>query len=104
MDDNRSTGHVEPTPEAEPLDLRSADRIDGGPTESGANAAEAIGGAAKDRAGSTGRDVAERFKPVAAAAEEITVKAVDLAAKGLTRLAGVLEERRRGRGSGDEQS
>jgi hypothetical protein len=107
MNDNRATGHVESTPEAEPLDLRSTGRVDSGPAESGAKAAEALGGAAKDRAGATGHDVAERLKPVAAVAADMAVKGVDLAAKGLTRLSAMLEERRRARGSGgpeDQQS
>jgi hypothetical protein len=43
------------------------------------------------------REVAERLKPVAAAAEEVAAKALDLSAKGLSKLAGKLEERRRQR-------
>ena len=44
-----------------------------------------------------GRDFAEQLKPVATAAEEVTAKAVDLSAKGLTKLAAFLEKRRQAR-------
>jgi hypothetical protein len=98
------TGHVEPTPEARPLTPPTMrDHYVGQPLAG----AQPQGPAAT--AGHTtssqvppeeiAREVAERLKPVAAAAEEVAAKALDFSAKGLTKLAGKLEERRRQRGS-----
>ena len=55
-----------------------------------------------DLLGERGREVAERLKPVAAAAEEVAAKAVDLSVKGLTRLGALLDKRRQERGGGDK--
>ncbi len=50
------------------------------------------------------REVTERLKPVAVAAEEVAAKAVDLSVKGLTKLSALLERRRQERGTGDGPS
>lgn len=44
-----------------------------------------------------GREIADQLKPVALAAEEITAKAVDISAKGLTKVAAFLQKRRQAR-------
>ena len=113
MDDSRTqppTGHVESTPEAEPLDLvptsppaqtptgGASDQPSAGPSTPSAAAGSS---GSEDRAGEVGRDLAKRLKPVAAAAESAAVTAINLSSKGLSRLAAMLEERRRRRGSGD---
>lgn len=98
MDDSRGTGqpgHVEPTPEARPTAA--------GPTPAGGTERpEPEPLIPQDRPDDIGRDVADRLKPVAAAAEGIAAKAVDLSTKGLGKLAAMLEERRRQRQGGDE--
>lgn len=43
------------------------------------------------------KDVATRLKPVVEAAEDVATKALDLSAKGLSKLVDMLEERRRHR-------
>ncbi len=53
----------------------------------------------KDPLADRAREVAEQLKPVALAAEEMAVKAVDLSAKGLNRLSAYLEKRRQERQS-----
>lgn len=99
MDDTRPTGHVEPTPEVEPVDsleLRVGDPAGAPepppptPIRPDAEGGTAAGG------------LAERLKPVAAAAEDVAAKALDLSAKGLSRLAGLLEERRQRRDAGGD--
>jgi hypothetical protein len=47
------------------------------------------------------RDLGERLKPVVEAAEDVATKALDLSAKGLTKLVDMLEERRRQRQPAD---
>ena len=110
-----ATGHVEPTPEAQPLDPTPAQPIggSGGPTaappagqrsDQAAGSGTAGGQAQADRAEEIGRELAERLKPVAAVAEGVVAKALDLSAKGLGRLAAKLHERRqRAAGGQDNQ-
>ena len=111
MDETRTStsGHVESTPEAQPLDPTgtaepSSSRSGGGATAgpSGGASAGPSASAPEDRAEEMARDVAQRLKPVAVAAEDVAAKAVNLSAKGLSRLARILEERRRQRGSGGQ--
>ncbi len=64
----------------------------------GAGAGQGSGGD-KDPIADRARELAEQLKPVAVAAEEVAVKAVDLSAKGLTRLSAYLEKRRQERQS-----
>ncbi len=64
----------------------------------GAEAGQGSGGG-KDPIADRARELAEQLKPVAVAAEEVAVKAVDLSAKGLTRLSAYLEKRRQDRQS-----
>ena len=110
------TGHVEATPEAQPLDPSPAWSPGGGtgnssgqpsgPSASGQPSGAAAGSQApQDRAEEIGREVAQRLKPVAAVAEEVAARALDLSAKGLGRLAAKLHERRqRAAGGQDGQS
>ncbi len=63
---------------------------------SGAGADASTG---KDPFADRAREIAEQLKPVALAAEEAAVKAVDLSAKGLNRLSAFLEKRRQERQS-----
>ena len=122
MDDTRppgASGHVDPTPEARPLSSTGptqrpeADAQATGPggsqPSSGTTDGQGSGPRSaqdrpplipEDRTDDIGRDVAERLKPVAEVAEGIAAKAVDLSAKGLTRLSAILEQRRRQRESG----
>ena len=117
MDDTRSpgqSGHIDPTPEARPLSPAGPTPAPGtgtGGAQSSSGATDGQGGGPgaaqdrpplvpEDRTDDIGRDVAERLKPVAEAAEGIAAKAVDLSAKGLTRLSAILEQRRRQRESG----
>ncbi|MDQ3695696.1 MAG: hypothetical protein M3464_19075, partial [Chloroflexota bacterium] len=63
-----------------------------------AGASAAGGGPERERsADEIAKDLGERLKPVAAAAEEVATKALDLSAKGLSRLVDKLERRRRDR-------
>jgi hypothetical protein len=102
MDNTGQTGHVEATPEARPLtpptmrDNYAGRPLAGGQPEGGATGQTTSTPVPPDE---IAREVAERLKPVAAAAEEVAAKAIDLSAKGLTKLAGKLEERRRQRGA-----
>ena len=116
MDDTPTTagtGHVEPTPEARPLKPPTMqDHLTGqgaANTQSGQGpqgGSGSVGGAGyaapEDKVEEIGREVTERLKPVAAAAEEVAAKALDLSAKGLHKLVDKLEERRRQRGGGTE--
>ncbi len=110
------TGHVEATPEAQPLDPASASSAGGTGQATGSSSdqagsqsasqpsggGQAAGQAPQDRAEEIGREVAERLKPVAAVAEEVAARALDLSAKGLGRLSAKLHERRqRASGGGD---
>lgn len=123
------TGHVEETPEAGPLTpptmqdhyagtppagegpRQAAPRAGGAfpdspaaPQERGGGGAGGAGDAgrqAQDRAEEVGRELTERLKPVAAAAEDVAAKALDASAKGLGLLARKLEERRRRRAAGE---
>lgn len=56
-------------------------------------------GGGKDPIADRARELAEQLKPVAVAAEEVAVKAVDLSTKGLNRLSAYLEKRRQERQS-----
>ena len=110
------TGHVESTPEAQPLDPNPAQSVGGnagqtasapssGPQNQQASSQSAAGGQApQDRAEEIGREVAERLKPVAAVAEEVAARALDLSAKGLSRLAAKLQERRQRATDGQDGS
>ena len=111
MDETRSSapGHVEATPEAEPLDPAAASArssalapADQPPSQesSSSSGPSATPSAPQDRVGEIGRDLGQRLKPVAVAAEGIAAQALDLSAKGLSRLAAMLEERRRRRDDG----
>ena len=106
------TGRVESRLEARPLDPSSASppssstgQSSGQPSGLSASqqsgAGSAGGQAPQDRAEEIGREVAERLKPVAAVAEEVAARALDLSAKGLGRLAAKLHERRQ-RASGGQ--
>lgn len=106
MDQTRSSapGHVEPTPEAEPLDPAGSSVVPSSPSFERVGASDATGSEAPqsdpdDRVGAIGRDLGQRLKPVAAAAEDVAAKALDLSAKGLNRLAAMLQERRNSRDS-----
>ena len=108
----RRTGHVEPTPEARPLTpptMQDHFAGQGAPTAGGSTAGQtaqagAAGGAGSsaphDKAEEIGREVTERLKPVAAAAEEVAAKGNDISAKVLHKLVDMLEERRRHREGG----
>ena len=112
MDDTRTTGgtgHVEPTPEARPLrpptmqdhfaGQGAAGTESGQGTQASSGTTAGAGSAApQEKAEEIGREVAERLKPVAAAAEGVVARALDLSAKGLHKLVDKLEERRRQRG------
>lgn len=115
MDETRSSapGHVEATPEVDPLDPTGAAATSSNlpaPTPSPFGDPGAAGStpptdattpdaARRERVGAMGRDLGERLKPVASAAEVAAVKALQLSASGLKRLAGMIDERRRQRGS-----
>lgn len=102
MDETRSSapGHVEPTPEAEPLDPAASTGAPPVPATTQSSGSDAQGSAPEDRVGEMGRDLGQRLKPVAAVAEDVAAKALDLSAKGLGRLAAILQERRQRRDSG----
>jgi len=117
MDETRSSapGHVEPTPEAEPLDPAASPGspaaqppavVPPEPTQAQSSDTSGPSGAPsaapQDRVGQIGRDLGQRLKPVAAAAEGIAAQALNLSAKGLGRLAAMLQERRRRRDAGGE--
>ncbi len=71
-------------------------------TGASANAASKEQAAEHDRTSDEiARDVGERFKPVVEAAEDVATKALDLSAKGLSKLVDMLEERRRQRDPSD---
>jgi len=83
------SGSARPGAEAEPAAIR-AESPSTGPEASADHAAT-------DAPRQRGRDFAEQMKPVATAAEEVTAKAIDLSARGLTKLAAFLEKRRQAR-------
>ena len=124
-----NTSHFESTPEAQPLtpdgeatEIRSSasQGTEAGAAQSEAGSGTRSGGAPPaagtstlaqtaelreipaggDVLGDRGRDMAERLKPVAEAAEEVAAKAIDLSVKGLNRLSAMLEKRRQERGGG----
>lgn len=101
MDETRSSapGHVEATPEAEPFDP-AASPAPPVPATTSSTGPGAQSGAPQDRVGEMGRDLGQRLKPVAVAAEGVAAKAVDLSTKGLNRLAAILRERRQRRDGG----
>ena len=69
-------------------------QADGGSSHQGTGRGTKSG---QDPVADRARELAEQLKPVAMAAEEVAVKAVDLSAKGLNRLSAYLEKRRRER-------
>jgi hypothetical protein len=96
-------GTFEPTPEATPISDQTpvpvASAGTGGPgATSDAQGGTAATGQTGGEGGDFAHDLAERLKPVAAAAEEVAARAVDLSSKGLEKVASFLEERRRQRG------
>lgn len=97
------SGHVEATPEAEPLD--SLDLRVAPPPASGGDEPAALPPPTPLRPGlddqPAGGGFVERLKPVTAAAEDVAAAAVSLSAKGLSRLAALLDERRQRRGGQD---
>ena len=119
----RPTGIIEPTPEARPLTPPTMQQHFADPIQFPGSAGQAaskptgqqteqtVGQAGSQGAGGrlghkpsaeeVGREVADKLKPVAVAAEEVTARVLDLTAKGLTKLAGMLEERRHQRTGGD---
>lgn len=105
MDETRSSapGHVEPTPEIDPFDPAGSPIAPSSPPLGGADATGSGTPSADpdNRVGAIGRDLGQRLKPVAAAAEDVAAKALDLSAKGLNRLAAILQERRSQRGADD---
>ena len=73
-------------------------------TSAGASSSASAGGSSTTPGGqlerdpeAIARDLGERLKPVVEAAEDVATKALDLSAKGLTKLVDILEERRRQR-------
>jgi hypothetical protein len=104
MDSTGPTGHVEPTPEARPLTPPTMrDNYVGQPLAGNQLQGQTTAGqttSSQVPPEEVAREVAERLKPVAAAAEEVAAKALDFSARGLTKLASKLEERRRQRESG----
>ena len=129
MDDTRSTqhGNVYPTPEAGPITPPTMrdhdDQSAAGPRsdvsgqamstpEATVTQASASGGAGSGNEGATSEkkpedaahELGERLKPVLEAAEDVAVKALDLSAKGLSKLVDALEDRRRNRDSGSSES
>jgi hypothetical protein len=128
MDDTRSTqqGNVYPTPEGGPITPPTMrDHYD--PTAGGAQSdvsgqtistpeatvtqTSAIGGGGSQSDGAksekspeeAAHELGDRLKPVFAAAEDVAIKALDLSAKGLSKLGDMLEERRRGRDSSSSE-
>ena len=111
--DSTPTGSVLPTPEAGPLTPPSMRDHYTTTTQStpegtvslatppaGGAAEGAQPGAQRPAAGDEApHDLGERLKPVLEAAEDVAVKALDLSARGLSKLVDVLEERRRDRDS-----
>lgn len=101
MSDQRPTGHVEPSPEAESLDSTSGTVEPVANTGSASSAPQTWGqSATSEPAAAAGRsgDLMQRLKPVAEAAENIAGTAATLSARGLTKLADILKERRQRRG------
>ena len=89
----------EPTPEATMTDDASS-RSSGSTAESQSDAGNTRSQQTppKDAVADAAHDIAERLKPVAAMAETVAVKAIELSSKGLDRLAGYLKERQQTRG------
>ena len=126
MDNTRPTppGTVQPTPEAGPVTPPTMQDHFAQPTsgtqsaaasqtemtpEATVTAASAGTGSGNQQQGqqsgqtpdAAAQELGERLKPVLAAAEDVAVKALDLSAKGLSRLVDRLEERRRQRDSSE---
>jgi hypothetical protein len=129
MDDTRSTqhGNVYPTPEAGPITPPTMrdhyDQSAAGPRsdvsgqamstpEATVTQTNVTGGGGSGSEGTkeerkpeeAAHELGERLKPVLEAAEDVAVKALDLSAKGLTKLVDALEDRRRHRDSGSSES
>ncbi len=100
MSDQRPTGHVEPSPEAESLDSTSGTVEPVANTGSASSAPQTWGQSATSEPAAAGRsdDLMQRLKPIAEAAENIAGTAATLSARGLTKLADILKERRQRRG------
>ncbi|MDQ3467617.1 MAG: hypothetical protein M3411_05185 [Chloroflexota bacterium] len=105
MSEQRPTGHVEPSPEAEPLEPSGTASASAANAESAppdiSTWKQAEAGSPADRS-DKGDDLAQRLKPAIAVAEKIAGTAVDLSAKGLTKLANILKERRQRRDRGEK--
>lgn len=116
---SQTGGHVEETPEARPLTPPTMQENYAGPiggaepappsapppspsrdweSGSGFGSGSGSGSGASDGDGKGAEEIAERLKPVVAAAEGIAAKALEASTKGLGILARKLEERRRQRG------
>ena len=117
-------GTVQPTPEAGPItpptmqdhfaqsssDAQSAAASQTQMTPEATVTAASAGAGSRDQQQSqqsertpeeVAQELGERLKPVLAAAEDVAVKALDLSAKGLSRLIARLEERLRQRDSSE---
>lgn len=120
MVDNRTPSTSQPfetTPEATPIE--ATDTATSHVHPASAASPETDGGALSSlqpvdsRSGPTGkaveeltetvREIADKLKPVAVVAEDVASRAVDLSVKGLTKVAAVLEDRRRGRGKSGQE-
>jgi hypothetical protein len=106
--DTSKPGQVEPTPEAQPLtpptmqehftgDVTSpASASSGQGQEEGQGNGASPGGKSGNqaRAEEIGREMIERLKPVLVIAGDLAVKALNLTAKGVSKAASKLQERR----------